>query len=441
MIGQKNFRLVAYTGCALLSSVAAATVAQAGAFAVREQSAYFQGMGFAGDAAGGDISSMFWNPAATAALPGFNNSENFTGIFASSKETATNGLLANGYTANSADVGTDNFVPSSYSTYQVNDRIWLGLSTDAPFGFVTKPDNAYWSGSALALTSKLYSLEATPSIAYKITPQITIGAGVRVDYIEVRLNRTGFDDLGVPVVPYRAVKADNWGVGGVAGVIWEPQPGTSLGVGYRSALNVDVSGGYLQGPSSVPPNPIGYYTNGTANLNLPDEVSFSARQTVNPQWTVLGTVEWTNWSRIGNVPINGTLETLNLNYQDGWFFSVGAEYAYSPSLTFRGGVGYEISPITDQTRDILLPDSDRVHLSFGASYKLTEKATVNIAYSHIFFQDAPYCIAAPTEGTSHCISGETVLLQGSADSSVDIVSASLNLKLNSPLEVLEIFKN
>ena len=48
----------------------AAGAAQAGGFGVREQSVYFMGSAFAGSAAGTDISSMFWNSAATAAKTG-----------------------------------------------------------------------------------------------------------------------------------------------------------------------------------------------------------------------------------------------------------------------------------------------------------------------------------------------------------------------------------
>ena len=45
--------------------------AEAGGFAVREQSAYGQGSSFAGMAAPGDsISAMFWNPAAVTSVTG-----------------------------------------------------------------------------------------------------------------------------------------------------------------------------------------------------------------------------------------------------------------------------------------------------------------------------------------------------------------------------------
>ena len=56
--------------CAAAASLAAAAVAQAGAFAIRTQSAYGQGLSFAGIAAGGSLSSIFWNPANLAAVRG-----------------------------------------------------------------------------------------------------------------------------------------------------------------------------------------------------------------------------------------------------------------------------------------------------------------------------------------------------------------------------------
>ena len=54
-------RLACVSAAALLSGLGVVEQANAGGFGVREQSAYFEGMGYAGSAAGGDISSMFWN--------------------------------------------------------------------------------------------------------------------------------------------------------------------------------------------------------------------------------------------------------------------------------------------------------------------------------------------------------------------------------------------
>ena len=417
---------------------------QAGGFGVREQSAYFLGTAFAGSAAGGQISSLFWNSAATAALPGCNSSSNYTGIFSSGDETAHAGAfvtgvppIAAGLTPTSTDIGRDGFVPSSYVTCQLSDRFYAGLGLNAPFGLLTKPDNTTWAGSPIAITSRIFSVDINPTLAYKLTPELTVGVGVQIEYFQLRLTHGPFNSLVGPLSGSRSFDADDWGVGATAGLIWQPNPGTSVGLGYRSAVGIDPSGSFDRSAAAQAP---AVATSATASVTLPEELTLSARQIVGPQLAILGTVEWQNWSRLQNVAavgsgcgVGGVCEVLNLNYRDGWFFSVGAEYAYSPTVLLRAGVGYERSPIQDSTRDILIPDSNRIFLSAGASYKYSEQISIDLGYSHLFFQDAPFCIADPTRnnGTSHCNAGTApaaVLLRGSSDNSADLVAVGLRYK-------------
>jgi long-chain fatty acid transport protein len=428
-------RLAGVSAVALLSGLALTEQANAGSFGVREQSAYYQGMSFAGSAAGGDISSMFWNSAATASLPGFNTSTNATVAFGSADMHAEGGSLFYANPLHDANIGTDAFIPASYTTYQLNDRLFVGLATNAPFGFITKPDAA-WSGISAGTTSKIFSFDINPTVAYKLTPELTIGIGAQVEYFKIKLSR------GVGIAP-RNYTASDWGVGGTAGVIWQPTSRTSFGLGYRSSVGVDVEGTYRL-PS------YGFGTTATGAISLPDEVTFSVRHALTPRLTVLGSVEWQNWSRVDNVRAistpspycpGGVCETLHLNYQDGWLYSVGAEYAYSPSLTLRTGVAFETSPITNETRNILIPDSDRIHASAGLTYKYSDRISVDLAYTHIFFDDAPFCIAATA--TSHCASttpSAAKVLYGSADVAVDLVSVGLKYKSSDPIVPLEPYK-
>jgi long-chain fatty acid transport protein len=343
--------LVCVSAAALLSGFGAADHANAGSDGIREQSSYFQGSGFAGTAAGGDISSMFWNSAAVASLPGFNVEASGTIIFSSGNMTATNGLFYTGIPgvaeplAPTANIGTDGFVPAMYGTYQLNDRLYAGIAVNSPIGLITKPDNLNWAGSPIATTTRTYSLDFNPTIAYKITPEITIGVGAQAEYFKVKINRGAFDSLlGTPLSGERSYVADSWGAGATAGIMWQPSPFTSLGLGYRSAVSEDLRGlyqrdaGLLSGPPAV--------ASGNSTLMLPDEVTFSIRHALTNQFTLLGTAEWQNWSRNGNVSVfsgdclGGVCETLNLNYRDGWYFAVGAEYAYTPSLLLRTGVNF-----------------------------------------------------------------------------------------------------
>src|SRR3974390_87565 len=61
--------------------IAASPAANAGGLAIREQSAYGQGTSYAGVAAGGDLSTMFWNPAVMTQFAGIQSSSTYAGIF------------------------------------------------------------------------------------------------------------------------------------------------------------------------------------------------------------------------------------------------------------------------------------------------------------------------------------------------------------------------
>src|SRR5262245_24448923 len=112
--------LYASTLAALAAGIA---TAQAGGFAVREQSAYGQGSSFAGMAAPGDsISSMFWNPAAVTTVKSTTIEGDFTGVFPDSElnidpaRTPLDGPLARPapHFGNGGNVGESGFVPSGY---------------------------------------------------------------------------------------------------------------------------------------------------------------------------------------------------------------------------------------------------------------------------------------------------------------------------------------
>src|SRR5271166_5898446 len=177
-------QLTYISAAALLIGLGNTGQANAGAYSVREQSAQFMGTSFAGDAAGGDLSSMFWNPAATASLDGINFSANASLLFPSSNLTATPDSLFYSLGAGSGNYGQDALVPCTYANYQLSDRWYLGLALNSPFGFTTKPSNE-WAGSPIEITSKIFTLDINPTLAYKLTPEITVGAGLQVEYFEI----------------------------------------------------------------------------------------------------------------------------------------------------------------------------------------------------------------------------------------------------------------
>ncbi|HLF23432.1 MAG TPA: outer membrane protein transport protein, partial [Burkholderiales bacterium] len=187
----------------------------------------------------------------------------------------------------------------------------------------------------------------------------------------------------------------------------------------------------------VPP----FSTPGNVNttVKLPDVVTFGLRHKFSPQWTAMATVEWSNWSRIGTSNVlqaNGapatvllTPVTLPFQYDDGWFFSLGAEYQWNERLALRAGVGYEKSPITDLVRTPRLPDNDRAWVSVGASYNVTKKLALDFAYSHLFVKSTPINISAASGNPWF---NGVITYIGDVDSHVDIVSLSLRYRWDDP---------
>jgi len=441
-------------GAALCAGMVFSTSAFAGAFAVREQSAYYQGMSFAGAAAGDDLSSMFWNSAAAAAAPGINTSSHVALVVPQTEITATDGGLTNpalGLDANSGDIGDLTLVPASYANYQVNESLFLGLAINGAYGFTTKPDNLDFAGTPIATTSRIFSLTINPNIAYKITPELTVGVGLQVLYADVRLRSSNTVPVELPpddgdpttfdvVTTGRTIDADDWAFGATAGVIWNPMPGTRLGVGYRSNIRVEASGTCsglgLSNLSAGNVAGCGASTGIDAKLTLPDLVTASFSQQVGDRWKVLGTVEWANWSRVPDVvdfvdSAGNLVDVFPLGYDDGWFVSGGVEYAWSPDTIVRAGLGYEKSPIPDEERNVSLPDNDRVWLSAGFSTKLTESTKLDFGYTHLFVEDAPI---------EQFDSSGALLLEAEGSGDIDIVTIGVTHNWGGAREELEPLK-
>jgi len=124
------------------------------------------------------------------------------------------------------------------------------------------------------------------------------------------------------------------------------------------------------------------------------------------------------------VGVGDTVSLEHLNYEDGWFFSLGGEYQWSSQLLLRTGLAYEISPIRNaQDRGLRIPDNDRIWASVGATYDLSDTMSLDFAYTHIFVDEGKIDRAAAA------FPDAPFALEADVEQSVDIISASFKMKL------------
>lgn len=375
---------------ALMASASLLSVqAMAGGLVNSSQSTVFNGMAFAGFAAPGSSSAatMFLNPATMTGFSRLTMDSNHTFGIPTTKITATSNIPAYNaaFAGSSGDVGMDYWVPATYIVYPVNNQWFLGFSFNTTYGNSTKAGDT-WRGSLFAQTSKLRVFTGTPSIAYKLNDMWSFGAGIQIQYTSAR-QVASFP--GAPFAPFRGgvgiTEADGWGVGFTLGATFTPWKGTQIGIGWRSLIEQEVEGTTVFGPFTS--------TNSKGTLQLPNRVNLSLRQTLSDRFDLLASVEWQNFGRIGNAalknPANPALGVLPFGYSDGWFFSLGGEYKFSDALTWRAGIGYEISAVTDSIRRYSLPDNDRLWLSTGFSYNWSDRFSLNASYSYLHIKKAP----------------------------------------------------
>ena len=396
-------------------------LALASGFAIREQSASFQGLSFAGVAAGGDdISTMFFNPATLARHDGtsFHLSASYiapTARFDLARARDATGLPVSG--GEGGDIAADAVVPAVYAATSWGD-IHVGVGVTAPFGLRTEqPED--WVGRYFATESALTTVHIHPVLAYAVSDRLSVAAGFVAQYADATLaNARDLSALvgpGTPASPatdgIAEVSGDDWDYGFTLGVLAEPVDGTRIGLGYRSQINHSLEGDFTLRSDLVATQ----RDRGRAAIATPQVASLGVRQRVSERFDVLATVEWTGWSSFDELKVSladGGGSVTDENWSDSWFVAVGGEYRPDDDLAFTAGLAFDQSPIDDARRTPRIPGNDRTWLSIGVVWTPSESVTIGGGYSHLFVADGDITLDDPDRGE----------LRGSFDNAVDILA-------------------
>lgn len=386
--------------------------AAGGGFGVATQNGSGTGNAFAGGAAVAEDASVAWfNPAGMTLLPtGKHVSAALHAIKTSHKfqNTGSTGAFAFPGTGEGGDSGGWNFIPNAAFAMDINPRWSFGLALNVPFGLKTEYD-AGWRGQLVALKSEVKTANINPSIAYKASDTVSIGAGVSVQKLEATLTRfTG--PFGVA-----DLDADDIGYGFNLGLMAQATPTTRFGASYRSSIKYKLEGDATF--SSAPPA----NSNIRADLRVPDSASFSVFHQAGPKWEVMGDVTWTKWSTLQQLvvvrssgPLAGTtLTTEQFQWDDTWRFGVGANYKMNAETKLRFGLAYDETPTNDTTRTPRLPGQDRTWVAFGVQFKPSKAGTLDVGYAHEFIRDA---------SVNNTVTGAPGALSGTFENKADIFS-------------------
>lgn len=419
--------------------------ARGAGYAILEQSAEGQGASHAGSAARAeDPSTLFFNPAGMARLPGYQFSVSGTLILPQSTlQSGSASINIPGGTLPvigtvGTDAGVNAGVPSLYATAQISPNWHLGLSVTAPYGLVTQyPPSSI--ARYYALTSQLSTIDIAPAASWQALPSLALGASLIVETASARLtNAVDFGSIGAGLglapfglLPGRAdgianLKGSGTAVGWQVGALYEPRAGTRVGLTYRSAITHTIDGTveFENVPALLAPG----FRGGSASAKVvtPSNVSLGIAQEIG-RFTVLGGLTWTQWSHFHDLLVvyQGGQSLTEENWHDTVTVSAGVEYHINDAFTVRTGVAWDQSPVPDETRTPRIPDGNRTWLSIGGTWNATRNLALSLAYSHIFIADTKVALTDLGPGTPDFLRGN---LNANYSNQVNIIAAQATFR-------------
>ena len=378
---------------AMMVAGAFATQTYAAGFQLSEQSAIQMGRAMAGAGiVGDDLSAVHYNPAGMTLLSGTRMQATGTWVAVNLDYEGNYGQSENGRLKGQT-------IPAGFITHQINDSLWAGLGLTVPYGMGTEYGEG-WEGRERGTESMILTFDINPNLAWKVNDKLSVGGGISLQYAKAELGSGRIVSKNGHTINSN-VKGDSWAWGWNVGVMFQPVETVRLGLAYRSNISHNADGHTTLNNVPVKTDNGLVLTNIRSDMEVriktPDTITFSATWEATDALRLSGTARWSKWSNFKSLSLDNSgfghgqavdrfaaaHSTITNNWDDTWFFSVGADYKLNGQWTIRGGVAYDQGPVENQYRMAVIPDTDRVWFSGGASYKYTDNLTFDFGATYI----------------------------------------------------------
>lgn len=366
-------------------------------------------MGHTGVAQKLNSESAFFNPAGLGFMDKtIDLSLGVTGIF-SSATSLNNNIDGLTYKSNSK-VSTPLYL---YAGFRVYDNFKVGLAITTPYGSAIEwGDN--WAGAVLNQSVKLQAYNIQPTFAWRITPKLSVGAGLIIGFGNVNLNK----GLVVPSscdlllqkqgIPYsfgsttpasvNLKGSSNVAVGFNVGAMYDISDKFTIGANFRSKLQLNVKSGdaSLSYANEIAvallQNTLGILNESkfAASMPMPYSLTFGVSYRPTKKLELAFDAQLTGWSAYKNLYIDFLSEQLKAfnqdlpkNYKNSWAYRLGAKYDFTNRFTARAGLVIDTTPVNPEFYNPETPGMTKVSPSLGFSFKPIPKFSIDLAVSYV----------------------------------------------------------
>ena len=395
-----------------ISKIAAATLlslstlaASAEGYQINTLSARQNGMGHTGTAMKLGAESMIFNPAGLGFLDKtleFQGS--VTGIFAHAT------AKVNGVEYKTAN---DPSTPMAFNLgMSVYDNFKVGVSFYTPYGSgINWGDN--WPGAVLNQRVALKAFTFQPTLAWRISPGLSVGAGAMVTFGNVNLDKGLVSETSMNTVlgamgnDYRfsdtpaSINLQGKAavtVGVNAGVMWDIDPRWTVGVSFRSKMNLKVKCGDAsvrfanEMARQILESQLGILDKANFKASMPAAAVLNAGVAYKPidKLVLAFDAQWTGWSAYKSLDIEFLSETLTpynqyiaKNYSNSWTFHLGAQYDLTNRFQLRAGMMVDTTPVSKTHYNPETPGMTKIEPSVGFSFSPVKYFSIDASLLYV----------------------------------------------------------
>ncbi|QOR23578.1 transporter [Haemophilus parainfluenzae] len=407
-----------------MTTLLAASGANAAAFQLAEVSTSGLGRAYAGEAAIADNASVVaTNPALMSLFK--TNQFSVGGVYVDSKINMSGNVDVNALGMNvgarlpssstnlhQKSVVPGSLVPNMYFVAPINDRFAVGTGMNVNFGLKTEYDNKY-NGGVFGGTTDLSAINLNLSGSYRITEGFSAGLGLNAIYAQAKIERRAgalFDAvqyvgaaarkgaISLPPVAGQYLNSLNgvqkdtiltqlqdksaWALAWNMGLMYQFNENHRIGLAYHSKVDID-----FEDPTATSLQAGRRGQAGGLTLNLPDYVELSGFHQLTEKFAMHYSYKYTHWSRLKN--LYATFDSdgaeafhKKMYYRNSSRVALGGTYDVDDKLTLRAGIAYDQAAATSYA-SAAIPDTNRMWYSFGATYKFTPNLSVDLGYSYL----------------------------------------------------------
>jgi long-chain fatty acid transport protein len=287
---------------------------------------------------------------------------------------------------NAADTAV---IPSFFYTRVLSPESRFGFAVGAPFGGgLDYGDDFVGRYSVQSVT--LESLAFTPSYAYRVNDQFSVGVGVSVVFTtleqDIAINRSALLPDGQ--AKFRDLEDD--GLQLILGMTYELDDNNLIGAVYRGENDIELDG-KLKFEGLPILNPADQDI--TIEWTNPQTLEVGLRHKLDERQTLAFNLGWEEWSAFSeselSVSSSAVVDVSDRKWDDTWKLGVAYARERDNGHVYTFGIAHETSPVKDKYRTFDFPVSEVWKLGGAYAWQGDKQMDFSVGATLYLVGDAP----------------------------------------------------